>query len=597
MKRGSDDNEVVVRRYLLRPPLDWNIEDDAQLRQANALWNALVEIEHGHRERTRAILADDPAVTPLETAMTELRSRKGTLIAEKKQRNRRERRRIDSSDLDAEIARLNAGIKDTVVRLKAARAEARTHLKGALDAAQEERAAAAKTARQAANAEGLWWGNANAVVNSYESARTRAQKDGASLKFHRYTGAGRIVNQIQGGIPASRLFDRKHPHSQVQVAPVDPIAWEAATPRRERERLAITLLSATVFARGRERRRNAQWPMWMDRPIPEDVTVKEVVVTRRKIASHERWAAVFTATRPRIERAAPDGPAVAIDLGWRRVPEGIRVATVLADGAAAPRHILCPERVLAGLDRVDELRRERDEARTAILDRLVALPWREAPPELAELGGRLRAKPASAPDRIALLAIRWRDPDFADARPWRARDNWRPEDFAAIEEWRRWDKRTWETEAHLRDKILAHRLDLYRKAAAEVADRAGALILEEFDIAEAARLEDINAKPTEQAPPMRRYRTVAAPSELRRWLVIQAEKRGVPIVYHHDESNQPHAACGTRHEWHDRTALRQHCPRCAVYYDVDENAARNLLAAFRARGPEAPDSPGALAAE
>jgi transposase len=76
---------------------------------------------------------------------------------------------------------------------------------------------------------------------------------------------------------------------------------------------------------------------------------------------------------------------------------------------------------------------------------------------------------------------------------------------------------------------------------------------------------------------MRRYRTLAAPGDLRRWIVIQAEKLGVPIHYHQDASNNSHELCGTAHGVDNHTAARRYCPHCSTYYDVDENACRNML--------------------
>ena len=42
-------------------------------------------------------------------------------------------------------------------------------------------------------------GHYNAVLASDETARVRAMKEGADLKFHSFDGQGRFTNQIQGG--------------------------------------------------------------------------------------------------------------------------------------------------------------------------------------------------------------------------------------------------------------------------------------------------------------------------------------------------------------------------------------------------------------
>src|SRR5262249_9798268 len=153
---------------------------------------------------------------------------------------------------------------------------------------------------------------------------------------------------------------------------------------------------------------------------------------------------------------------------------------------------------------------------------------------------------------------------------WRDYD-WGREERARCEEWRRTDKRMWEEEANLRDKALYRRTDTYRKSAKAVAERAGVIILKPFDIAEVARKESKAGDETDQVKPRRRYQNLAAPGDLRRWIIIQAEKRGVPIHHHEGPINTAHNVCGTSRAVRE-PASRRYCPRCAIYYDADENA-------------------------
>jgi transposase len=229
--------------------------------------------------------------------------------------------------------------------------------------------------------------------------------------------------------------------------------------------------------------------------------------------------------------------------------------------------VICPERTLTDIERCEELRKRRDELRNAVLLRLTDLDWDDAPDPLRDLGKSLRLSPASAPSLIARLAILWRG------------YNWRPEARARCEEWRRTDKRMWEEEANLRDKALYRRTDTYRKAAKAIAERAGAIILKNFDLAEIARKETEAGDETDQFKARRRYRTLAAPGDLRRWITIQAEKRRVPIHYQEAAGNTSHHICGTAHAAREPTS-RLYCPRSATYYDIDENACRNMLRRF-----------------
>ena len=549
--------QVVVRRYQLRNPTGWTAECEDQLRKQNQFWNRLVEIDHQFRARYRALLSENPEVAAAEAALKLRTDERAALIAERKQRRRAARANVDASEINTRLADLKAEIATASAALKGAKAAAKEGLQEARNALSDEHFEAAKKARQDANADGLWWGNANATFRSYQTARGRAMREGTELKFHSYQGKGRVTNQIQnGGMTVDDLFEGRHPQVQVLTA-----------------RNGSTL-SATVYARGRAERKNVTWPMRMSRPIPDDAKIKEVVVTRKKIASHYRHTVVFTATREEVEPLPPpDGPAIAIDLGWLRLTEGLRVGTVLAEGDNQPTYVICPERTLTDIERCEELRKRRDELRNAVLLWLTDLDWEDAPDPLRDLGKSLRLSPASAAGLIARLAISWRDYD------------WRPEGRARCEEWRRTDKRMWEEEANLRDKALYRRTDTYRKAAKAIAELAGAIILKNFDIAEIARKETKAGDGTDQVKAMRRYRTLAAPGDLRRWIIIQAEKRGVPIHYHEGASNTPHHVCGTAHV--RESASRRYCPHCTIYYDIDENACRNMLRQFIALNREA----------
>lgn len=573
--------QIVVRRYQLRKPVDWNRECDDQLYQQNRLWNALVAIDRQFRERYRQLLSENRAVAAAEAAMTLLLAEQRNLITERKRRRAAARSKsIDTSDIETRLTELRPLISAQAATAKAAKLAAKETITEQRKELSNEHFEAVKKTCQNAVADGLWWSNCNAVHKSYQTARVRAMKNGTDLNFHGYRGEGRLTNQIQGGMSPQVLFSERH--SQVKVSPVDPAAFTSRF-RGTREQYQNTTLEITALARGRDYRKNVRFPMQLSRPIPDDVNIKDVVVTRRKVGSHWRHAAVFLTTREVAELPPPDGPVVAIDLGWRRMTEGLRVATILGDGGE-PSYVICPQRTLDDIERCEAYRRRRDELRNAILAYLTTIDWNEAPPELAELGKALRTTPASAFGRIARLALAWRD-----HRDWG--------DFARIEEWRRVDKRLWDTEANLRDKALYRRLDGYRKAAKAICEHAGVIILEKFNIADVAIKETKDGEETDQVRAMRRYRTIAAPSEFRKWILIQAEKRGIPIPRHQGVSNNPHHRCGVTHRMVDPTALRQYCPGCGEYYDIDVNACRNMLAAYHASGAEPSKTPPPLAAD
>jgi hypothetical protein len=62
------------------------------------------------------------------------------------------------------------------------------------------------------------------------------------------------------------------------------------------------------------------------------------------------------------------------------------------------------------------------------------------------------------------------------------------------------------------------------------------------------------------------------------------------VHQHKAISNRPHSVCGTKAEWDDPTALRQRCPGCGQYYDVDVNAAEIMLGAWHANNSPRPQA-------
>jgi hypothetical protein len=225
---------VVVRRYQLRKPTGWTAECEDQLRKQNQFWNQLVEIDHQFRARYRALMSENREVAAAEAALKLLTDERTGLIAERKQRRKAARGNIDTGDINDRLADLKPKIATASAAVKAAKTAAKEGLQSALRTLSDEHFEAAKKARQEANADGLWWGNANAVFQSYQTARGRAMRDGTELNFHSYRGEGRITNQIQnGGMTVEDLFEGRHP--QVQVTTV-----------RNRSDL-----SSTVYARGR----------------------------------------------------------------------------------------------------------------------------------------------------------------------------------------------------------------------------------------------------------------------------------------------------------------------------------------------------------
>jgi hypothetical protein len=201
---------------------------------------------------------------------------------------------------------------------------------------------------------------------------------------------------------------------------------------------------------------------------------------------------------------------------------------------------------------------------------LASVSWQMAPPALQALAEKLRHAPRITPARLAALAIAWRE-----------HQDFRPDDFARLEAWRRRDKHLWLFETNGRNQAMGRRLDHYRKVARAIVAGASVVILEDFDLAKAAQIEDHRDHPLHAAA--RHQRVMAATHLLREWIIKQAKKNGVSIHRHGGVSTWLCSHSGHSLQPRDPAALYQQCPHCSSHaFDQDAEACRNMLGAWRA---------------
>lgn len=552
-------SEVIIRQYGLLNPVDWGPDCEEELLRMTQLWNRLAEIEAVYRDQYRDIIAEAPGLNTANEEITGLSRLLQGYVAEGVAL-KGGRRKILTPELDAKIydisSRLAQARRTAGLIAKAFREQVRDKLR----LLEMWRRNEVKLARQRST---LWWGNYNSVIKSFERGRSAALRTGGEMQLKHHDGSGRFTNQIQGGINLNDLFSAVH--SQVSVKPLPIDAWSHPC-RGERRRLQRTSLTVTVFTQD-GKRRTVTWPMVMHRPIPDDCRIKEVVVTRRKVGTFWRWQVVFTCTKSVPKLAPqPDGCNVAVNVGWRRLPEGIRVATVVREGSAKPEFIVLPEAIVSGFKLVNELRSRRSKQKNELVAWLKTIDWSDAPEEIAAYIKAMWQAPYLTAGRLASLSITWRHHKY-----------WRPYDFARLEEWRSQDKKLLLWEANQREKLICRRQDFYRKATRAIVTYANKLVLNEFDIRKTGRqtltMSESNLLPIAAG----RYRTMAAPSQLRKWIDIQAQKAGVATVISNNASTWVCHVCGTAIKPSRPNTLRHCCPQCREIWDQDVNACRNML--------------------
>ena len=477
-------------------------------------------------------------------------------------------------------------------RAKEARVARRSAIAAVKDEAAERISALAAGLRASqkakyaeyAQAQGLYWGTFGDVLDHHKTAvkmvaAKRAAGRPAALRHHRFDGTGAVAVQLQrpAGKPQRTPALISDPvasnwRNVFHLPWVDPAQWEQMTRAEQRAK-------GRVIVRMRCGAEIIEVPVQIHRMLPADadITGARLVVARE--GSDYRISLSVTA---RIGDPEPvtAGPTVALHFGWRGSDAGPVVARWQSDapvdipddcsafmvGDRWGGKIVMPSVIVDRLDAAAAIQAGRDEqlntVRAAVVEWLavngpVAHPVRDGEEISAADVSRWRS-----PARFAALATWWRDAPPANGE----------QVVEVLEAWRASDKRLWNTQVHTAGRALRRRDDLYRQAAAILADQAGLVVVDDTDIgAVAASRSDV---PAAVVDPAARRRSYAAPGILRASLVAAAAREGVLVrSVSHKGMSVIHAECGTVNDCDDRflSALVK-CEGCGKVYDQDVNA-------------------------
>jgi len=556
-----------VYRYGLLPPSDNAETVRRHVRLAHEYRNKLVEIDRAERAEVRAL-----QVSPvLEAAAASAKLAKETAYSAIKAYKGKERTRKVPEALATPYKTAEAAHRDAAKALAEARRALRADPTVALRRDQielrynEER-------KKARAASGVYWG----TYLRTEAADRQAREDTPlwkgttpnDVRFARWRGDGAVAVQIQSG-PAPGELDA-NTYCRIEPAPL-PKGADPTSKRSAQRRYATLLLR--IGSDGRQPIW-ARWPLVMHRPLPENATISWVTVLLRNIGPREEWSVHFT-VKYEDSRSVPQLAAnrLAVDIGWRKMGETVRVATWRNDAGEVGTVVL-DEDMIGQSRRADSLRKTRDENLNAARAVLVAQAKNLVLPDWFPKN----VWQWEAPARFVSLVRRWRDARFdGDA-----------EAYEALEAWRYHDHHLWAWETSQRTKALRHRLDFYRNFAARMARTYSSLVLEDFDLRYVAKRPEAHEQEGDNAK-ARAQRQRVATSELRKVLVeaFRGDVAKVPAEY----TTKTCAECGSVETWDQAAELEHTCVACGAHWDQDHNATKNLLA-YRER-PDGEDPPGA----
>jgi hypothetical protein len=538
-----------------------------QLMLANQYRNNLVSIELERRHLVESALAEMfPDLAIVESKIGKLNTEIENLLTAAKAANAEARKLVDNPTTKQELKALKAQRKILYESHKAARTDAFQSAvwiarQDQIDAANSERR---KEARKHCK---LYWGTYLAVEQRMGNCRA-----GAPPRLERFNDEGALAVQIQNGISPDEAFSGSDKRLIIDPLPKD-VAWDGQRWKSDpngpgkckRDRTIVRLRIAS----------NEGAPVWaaipikFHRPFPENCRIKWVFLHCRKIGLSEKWFVRFVISRASgwiREDLSADG-IVGIDVGWRIMPEGLRVAYWVGDDGGESELVL-PNgdgdwRYL--LDKAEDLASIRDKHFNGMRDRLADWMMRNAEklPAVAAAFEYLRQWRSKTRLGIAinqhLSAIAAIDGQLADE----------------LSVW-------WKKERHLQrwqidnmKKFDRQRTAIYRQFAADITRRYHTIVVEKFDLRKIQREKSVEDKTAEDAA-MKKHQRDANISTLRQFLRERAAE--FEMVSAVDTTRKCHF-CGMVRDF-NRSDLVNKCDNCGATWDQDANAARNILAAF-----------------
>ncbi|MFZ6649640.1 zinc ribbon domain-containing protein [Undibacterium sp. TJN25] len=555
---------------LLDPVSGFDAAAQEHLFLRNKLWNNLVELEREHKARYRALFPESDAELELvQNRLDSIERAKADLLSRKKQLRAKERsKKADTAALDVEIGVLIAERKSLGARARELRVLARQTLAPRI--AELEQARYDKV-KQLVAASGLWWGNSETVVAAYDTARVKAMKDNAELRFKSFDGTGKFAVRQAGGFLLEELMQGTLSFARIRALPDEQFSHLSARGMRSKARHELTM---TVFTTRDESsrqllRHEVTWPIVLHQPVPVRL-IKQLHVQRRRVGSEFHWSCsvvVQTDAQPPALLDHPSRLACGIDLGFRLVKEGLRVAVIAgSDGTA--EHVVLPARWLKRMDHVERLQ--------AVLAEMANAAWVDLRRTLAHTDGlpdTLRERASRllrAGDKVPINGMR------ALRNALLAAPGLLPSALQILDGWQQAILRVSHEMHNLRDKLIAQRNDIYRNLAHSIAQRYSLVRIEDMKLKSIAvvNTEDGSDNPLPAA--VRNNRQRAALFELALYISQACVKSGAEFekmdaAY----SSITCSSCGQGNAGVEDIFFT--CRHCGALHDQDENSARNFL--------------------
>lgn len=528
------------------------------LKAANVYRNRLCEIELDRRSKYYATLA---AMSPEYAAIAkkiedlETRQQQARNLLKAMRAKHRTLRPDGADEIVSEILNINKLLRAANKEEKAAQKVA-LQLPVVVEALAIQDQENKVILKQAKDTCGFYWGTEAIIRES-----CKAFRKGSPPKFKRFTGEGQVGLQIAKGLPTSNL-QAKRTLLQLHIPQELQRKFANGEKVRDSEQKA-----ECWFRIDSENRKPvfAKVPIIFSRPFPDGAVIKQAFIERRKIANMTRWKVRFSIEVPYTNPPQPNDQKlpshVAIHVGWRFSSSGLRVATWLgSDGRYGT--LVLPKSHCDDYMKLDSVQADRDEQFNAMRKRLSE--WKVASDIPEWLSAETESLHAwKSQQRLASLCLKWASQRFEGDESI----------FNELDAWRKKDKARWQHSRRLSSRVARRRKDLFHVFAKQMRQAYDVAIVAAIGVKELtsnSEPEDMTADISTQ----HRHANWASVSQLS--LIIQDKffLRSVPVSS--VNITRRCAACGNLNDVNRRSVQ---CHSCGTTYDVDTNAATNMLSA------------------
>lgn len=556
MNRQKENTQSLVYAYGAIPP-HTNEHVMAEIEKQRLMWNALVDVDREHERNLDALMREtmpeyEEAARYLDQCWEKLRETIGMRNQERVKLRKKE-------------VPMNQAVKEAVSLRNHARkntwkvaAKWRRENKDLLKKVNEIRKEKVKAVRQNS---GLYWGNYNRVLDSYETARKLCMKKGRKVQYFdesRVDGCLTVqVQRTKSGLGASPDELMNGSFYPVQIKHVDPEV--EMLPRAARTRACKTELTMRVDAAGHM----VTCPLWLHRSMPRNARIKRAQLVWKKEGEQIKGKLCLTISQEKQEKINPAVSARGIDMGWRKQADGsLLVATSVSSDGEWFCYAL-PADWMKGMDQVERLHAHIDDGLLVAADFIYKN--KESLPEIITSSSSwkpgLGARHVNAQAlHDAVRALKWEVPD--EILHWYKR-------YRHLSLWR----------DNLRAKLIRRRREIYRLAARKIALSSAVVGIEDMDLSKMAMTKKRDdAQENELWEEARANRVRACVHQLRSEIEHQAAKHGTQVIYATANTTMRCRDCGSVTGQNRREKKVWTCENCGARWDQDHNAAGNLLA-------------------